>query len=82
MSAGNEREFIDFQQGKEKGMAGKLCPLVSRDGGMGYCQEERCAWWHPGKQMCAVWVIVQAIIWSGEAQDNLAREINNAVLRK
>ena len=61
MSAGNDREFIDFLQRKEKGGRPMKCPLLTmvaypitepishtdRD-----CLKEECAWWSSELNQC------------------------------
>ncbi|MBA7580550.1 hypothetical protein ES708_22443 [subsurface metagenome] len=54
MSAGNDREFIDHLQKKEKGGRSMKCPLLTADFTAGKtkvsyiprdCLKEECAWW-------------------------------------
>ena len=63
MSAGNDREFIDYLQNKEKGGRSMKCPLMfmtwqatetkTKFEPMD-CIKEECAWWRDDIQMCAV----------------------------
>ncbi len=66
MSFGNEREFIDFLQAKEKGGRAKMfCPLLwiakpEVDIGLSSehdCLKEECAWWDEVKNCCCIKVI-------------------------
>ena len=63
MSAGNDREFIDFLQSKEKGGRSMKCPLITA----GFwadrhasgkeaidCLKEQCAWWAHDSEMCCI----------------------------
>lgn len=61
MSAGNRREFIDFQQNKEKGGLAMKCPLFIATYGVqstamkssgAECLKEECAWWDVPVKRC------------------------------
>ncbi|GAI37437.1 unnamed protein product [marine sediment metagenome] len=61
MSAGNDREFIDFQQSKEKGGRPMKCPLLPTPIKIGIgeltgeradCLKEECAWWNSHTEEC------------------------------
>jgi len=70
LSAGNDQEFIDFQQSKEKGGRSMKCPL-SITGQIGYekefigaaadCLKEECAWWHEGLKACSIYLIQEQL---------------------
>jgi len=77
LSGGNEREFIDFQQSKEKGGRPMKCPLIvagyksiavsSKDPGAD-CLKEECAWWFLAEKKCA---ILDLAISNGDISDHL-----------
>jgi len=61
MGFGNEREFIDYQQAKEKESKAMRCPLLmlgnlagqdSHTDATNNCIKEECAWWHKGLEEC------------------------------
>jgi len=61
MSAGNEREFIDFQQAKERGKQAMQCALYAMTLLPGEnivesvdveCDKEKCAWWDEERECC------------------------------
>ena len=63
MSAGNDREFIDFLQSKEKGGRSMKCPLIAIAWGnlaknqpviYPDCLKEECAWWNSELEACSV----------------------------
>ena len=40
----------------------KLCPLRRLPGGaFDYCQKERCVWYDPTKEICAIWLIADEL---------------------
>ena len=71
MSAGNEREFIDFQQNKEKGGRSMKCPMLTmyatsfkppeefkdRD-----CLKEECAWWDEKFEQCGIKTVLCTLV--------------------
>ncbi len=66
MSAGNDREFIDFQQGKQKGGRSMKCPLrevpkFDEEGEAHFeqadCLKKECAWWESPDLGCAFLLI-------------------------
>ena len=59
-----------------------LCPFMIASFGVGECQAGKCARYDLGRSQCVDISTFEAIteIWS--ALDNLAREINLAVLRR
>lgn len=80
MSAGNDREFIDYQQNKEREGRAMLCPLfttssIDKGGQIDYkrweCLKEECAWWDGGSDACAIWSIMSGL----DALGKLFREI-------
>ena len=70
MSFGNEREFIDEQQSKEKGSRAMKCPLFAlgilayrgTDKGALYdCLKEECAWWDRENEDCAIFGVMSCL---------------------
>lgn len=47
-----------------------------------YCLQEKCAWWSKGLQQCSIVELAVGAHELWQAFDDLAREINQAVLRK
>ena len=58
-----------------------ICPFMSSYSKMASCQEARCARWDKERKVCIDVACVKSIDELWRAQDNLAREINLAVLR-
>ncbi len=81
MSAGNDREFIDYQQNKEREGRVMKCPLrrnveVNAEGGFNNtfldCLKEECAWWSKSMEACCIPVLAANLMGLNQIMLHLA----------